>query len=88
LATSLLYAGRPLTVAPYSSANVILRTDGLYYVYTEVTINDTSNPPERDVAYECILGGTVESPRDELYGAVVRSPLSARDPNAPIPTES
>ena len=88
LASSLVYAGRPVTAAAFGSANVIARTDGLWYVYTEVTINDTTNPPERDVAFECILGGTVESPRDELYGAVARSPLSARDPNAPIPTES
>jgi hypothetical protein len=84
----MLYAGRPVTVAPYASANVIARTDGLWYVYTEVTVTDAPDAAQRDVAYECVLGGTVESPRDEMYGAVVRSPLSARDPNAPIPTES
>lgn len=88
LSSSHFYAGRPVTVAPYGSANVIARTDGLWYVYTEATINDRSNPPERDVAFECVLGGTVESPRDELYGVHGRSPLSARDPNQTLPTES
>lgn len=87
LASSLVYTGRPVTAAAYPSANVIARSDGRWYVYTEVTITDTTNPPERDVAFECILGGTVEHPDDQLYGAVVRSPLSSRDPNAAVPTE-
>jgi len=86
LSTQYLYADRSVTPAPYGSANVIARTDGLWYVYTEVTVNDAPDAAQRDVAYECVLGGTYENPRDEIYGAVTRSPLSARDPNAPLPT--
>ena len=81
LVSQSLYADRPVTPAPYGSADVITRTDGLLYVYTEVTIEDAPDAAQRDVAFECIHGGTLEEPMDYLYGAVVRSPLSERDPN-------
>ena len=38
LVSQSLYADRPVTPAPYGSADVITRTDGLVYVYTEVTV--------------------------------------------------
>ena len=43
----------------YSAAYIIVRTDGLYYVYFEVTVEDAPDAAQRDVAYECIHGGTL-----------------------------
>ncbi len=76
-----LYPDRPVTPAPFASAQVIDRTDGLLYVYTEVTVEDAPDAAQRDIAFECVHGGTREAPEDYIYGAVVRSPLSERDPN-------
>jgi hypothetical protein len=76
-----LYPDRPVTPAPFASADVIERSDGLLYVYTEVTVEDAPDAAQRDVAFECVHGGTLEEPEDYLFGAVVRSPLSQRDPN-------
>jgi hypothetical protein len=87
LVSQALYADRPVTPAPFANADVILRTDGLYYVYTEVTVEDAPDAAQRDVAFECVHGGTLEEPQDYLYGAVIRSPLSQRDPNMSIAFE-
>ena len=87
LVTQSLYADRPVTPAPYGSADVIARTDGLVYVYTEVTVEDAPDAAQRDVAFECVHGGTLEEPVDYLYGAVTRSPLSQRDLNISISFE-
>jgi hypothetical protein len=76
-----LYPDRPVTPAPFASADVIERSDGLLYVYTEVTVEDAPDAAQRDVAFECVHGGTLEEPEDYLFGAVIRSPLSQRDPN-------
>lgn len=84
LVSQSLYADRPVTPAPYGSADVIARTDGLVYVYTEVTVEDAPDAAQRDVAFECVHGGSLEEPVDYLYGAVARSPLSQRDPNMSI----
>jgi hypothetical protein len=84
LVSQALYEDRPVTPAPFGSADVIVRTDGLYYVYTEVTVEDAPDAAQRDVAFECVHGGTLEEPEDYLYGAVIRSPLSQRDPNMSI----
>lgn len=85
LAGGFAYPGRPFTAAGFESAEVVARADGLWYIYVEVTIEDAGTPAERDVAFECILGGTLEHPRDELYGATLRIPSSSRDPNQPLP---
>jgi hypothetical protein len=87
LVSQSLYADRPVTPAPYGSADVITRTDGLIYVYTEVTVEDAPDAAQRDVAFECVHGGTLEEPVDYLYGAVVRSPLAERDPNMSLSFE-
>jgi hypothetical protein len=84
LSTQYLYAGRVVNPAGFASADVILRSDGLFYVYVEVTVPDAPTASQRDVAYECVLGGTVEHPRDEWYGGRTRAPRSERDPEMSI----
>lgn len=72
--------------APFAASDVIARTDGLIYVYIEVVNGNGDTDATRNVAAECVVGGTLGAPRYEMFGALVRSPLSERDPNAPLPT--
>jgi len=82
-----MLAGESLTIAGFGDADVILRTDGLYYVYVEVTVNSAPTPEQKNIAFECILGGTFATPNDALYGTSQRAPLSERNPNSPLSTE-
>lgn len=79
-----LYESDTVVPGPFAAADVIARTDGKWYVYTDVSVTTAPTPQQRDVAYECVLGGTVETPIDDMFGAVVRSPLSQRDPNMSV----
>jgi hypothetical protein len=87
LVSAAQYPGHSLTIAGYGDADVILRTDGLFYIYVEVTVNDAPTPEQMNVAFECILGGTFAAPNDALYGTTVRAPLSERNPDSPLSTE-
>jgi len=87
LVSNEMYAGQTLTIAGFGDADVIARTDGLYYVYVEVTVEDAPTPEQKNIAFECILGGTFDSPNDALYGTRVRAPLSERNPDSPLSTE-
>jgi hypothetical protein len=72
--------------APKASSDVIARTDGLFYVYIEVVNGNGDTDATRNVAAECVVGGTLGAPRYEMFGALVRSPLSERNPDAALPT--
>jgi hypothetical protein len=72
--------------APFDASDVVERTDGLFYVYIEVVNGNGATDATRDVAAECIVGGTLGDPRFELYGARTRAPSSERDPDAPLPS--
>ena len=72
--------------APMAASDVIARTDGLFYVYIEVLNGNGDTDGTRNVAAECVVGGTLGEPRYEIFGAVVRSPLGDRTPDAGLPT--
>ncbi|HEX7834985.1 MAG TPA: hypothetical protein VF479_05905 [Pseudolysinimonas sp.] len=84
LVSTELYPGEAVTPAGYQDADVIARSDGLYYVYVEVTVDAETDPAMRDVAFECVLGGTFDTPNDARYGKRPRAPLSDRDPEQPL----
>jgi hypothetical protein len=73
--------------APIDAADVLPRSDDLWYVYIEVVNGNGTSDATRDVAAECIVGGTLGEPRYELFGARTRAPQSERDPDAPLPTD-
>lgn len=87
LVSTELYAGEPVTVGSFDTADVIKRTDGLWYVYVEVSIDDEPDPELSDVAFECILGGTYGEPNDALYGKRPRADLAHRNPDSPLSVE-
>lgn len=75
-----------LEYAPFADATVLMRDDGLWFVYIEV---DDGNRPADLVdsgASNCILGGTIGEPQWELFGVVTRGQDVIDDYNAPLPT--
>jgi hypothetical protein len=71
--------------ASFADSQVVERTDGLVYVYIEVENGNTTSEAQREVAANCILGGTIGEPEIVTIGAQTREPASQRDPNAPLP---
>jgi len=56
----------------FADSFIFLRTDGLYFIYSEVE-NGNGDPALASVAAaNCIVGGTLASPRYELFGATIR----------------
>ncbi|WP_430647480.1 hypothetical protein [Agromyces sp. GXS1127] len=75
-----------LDYAPFTDATVLLRDDGLWFVYIEV---DDGNRPADLVdsgASNCIVGGTIGEPQWELFGVVSRGQDVIDGYNAPLPT--
>jgi hypothetical protein len=75
-----------LEYAPFADASVLLRDDGLWFVYIEV---DDGNRPAELVdtgASNCILGGTVAEPQWELFGVVTRGQDVIDGYNQPLPS--
>ncbi len=68
--------------ASFDESDVVRRDDDLIYVYIETV--DSSSGEAREVASECILGGTLGDPDQLLFGVTARS--TDRDPNIPLPT--
>ncbi|GAA1058475.1 hypothetical protein GCM10017608_26100 [Agromyces luteolus] len=72
--------------APFPDATVLLRDDGLWFVYIEV---DDGNRPADLVdssASNCIVGGTIGEPRWELFGVVARGRDVIDGYDRPLPT--
>jgi len=58
--------------ASFADSFIYLRTDDLYFVYSEVE-NGNGDPALSSVgAANCIVGGTLGNPRYEQFGATVR----------------
>jgi|GEM_PF-3179179 len=75
-----------LDYAPFPDATVLLRSDGLWFVYIEV---DDGNRPADLVdaaASNCIVGGTIGQPQWELFGAVTRGQDVIDGYDAPLPS--
>ncbi|WP_210480025.1 hypothetical protein [Naasia sp. SYSU D00948] len=68
--------------ATFEESDVVRRDDDLIYVYIE-TVDDSAGDA-REVASECILGGTLGDPNQAQFGIRTRS--DDRDPNVPLPT--
>ncbi|BDZ55291.1 hypothetical protein [Agromyces marinus] len=86
--TTGFYAGDFALVeyAPYSDASVLLRDDGLWFVYIEVEDGNRSADLVDVAASNCIVGGTVAEPRWELFGVVTRGQEVIDGYDAPLPT--
>lgn len=72
-------------VASFDDSDVVLRDDGLYYVYSEIVVN-VDEAPEKNLGIECILGGTLGAIDYQLVSANIRIPADQRDPNRPLDT--
>jgi hypothetical protein len=71
-----------LDFVSFDQSDVQRRDDGLIYIYIETV--DTSSSEARELASECILGGTLGDPNQAQFGVRTRS--DDRDPNVPLPT--
>jgi len=68
--------------ASFDESEAVPREDGLIYVYIETV--DSSSGEARELASECILGGTLGDPNQALFGVLTRT--DDRDPNMPLPS--
>jgi hypothetical protein len=58
--------------APFESATVLLRDDGLWFVYIEVH-DENREPSLVDVAAShCVVGGTIGTPNWQTFGSMTR----------------
>jgi hypothetical protein len=58
--------------APFESATVLLRDDGLWFVYIEVH-DENREPSLVDVAAShCMVGGTIGAPQWQTFGTMTR----------------
>lgn len=58
--------------APFESATVLLRDDGLWFVYIEVH-DENREPSLVDVAAShCVVGGTIGTPNWQVFGTMTR----------------
>ncbi len=75
-----------LEYAPFADATVLLRDDGLWFVYIEVDDGNRTPDLVDSSASNCIVGGTLAEPQWELFGVVARGPDVIDDYNAPLAT--
>lgn len=68
--------------ASFAESDAVRRDDDLIYVYIETI--DGSGGQAAELASECILGGTLGDPAQQLFGITTRS--DDRDPNMPLPS--
>lgn len=71
-----------LEFASFDESEAVRRDDGLIYVYIETV--DSASDEVKELASECILGGTLGEPNQAQFGVAVRS--DDRDPNVPLPS--
>ncbi|MFC9918290.1 hypothetical protein [Agromyces binzhouensis] len=75
-----------LEYAPFDEASVLLRGDGLWFVYIEVDDGNRSADLVESGASNCIVGGTIGEPQWEVFGVVTRGDDAVDDYDAPLPS--
>lgn len=69
---------------PFADSEVVLRTDGNYWVYSELSDYRASPELVDAGATHCVLGGTIADPFYYEVGQIVRSLRPQMDPNQPV----